>query len=76
VPATTKRRLKRDERRLVIEDAAAELLATRGYAKTRTLDIAAAAGNCSCGISPPNRTFTAHCSLATMTSCFASKLQA
>lgn len=39
-----RRRLPRAERRLVIEDAAAELFADQGYAGTRLEDIAAAAG--------------------------------
>jgi AcrR family transcriptional regulator len=40
----TRPRLKRDERRLVIEHAASELLAARGYADTRMLDVAVASG--------------------------------
>jgi AcrR family transcriptional regulator len=40
----TRRRLKKPERRAVIEDAASALFAERGYAETRLEDIAAAAG--------------------------------
>jgi AcrR family transcriptional regulator len=40
----TRRRLKKSERRALIEDAASALFAERGYAETRLEDIAAAAG--------------------------------
>jgi AcrR family transcriptional regulator len=40
----TRRRLKKSERRAVIEDAASALFAEHGYAETRLEDIAAAAG--------------------------------
>jgi AcrR family transcriptional regulator len=42
--AQTRRRLKKSERRAVIEDAASALFAEHGYAETRLEDIAAAAG--------------------------------
>lgn len=42
--STTRRRLKKPERRRLIEDAASALFAQRGYAETRLDDIAAAAG--------------------------------
>lgn len=41
---TARRRLKKPERRRLIEDAASALFAQRGYAETRLDDIAAAAG--------------------------------
>jgi AcrR family transcriptional regulator len=42
--AAPKRRLRKTQRRRVIEDAASALFAERGYAETRLEDIAAAAG--------------------------------
>jgi AcrR family transcriptional regulator len=42
--SSPRRRLPRAERRRLIEDAAAELIAANGYAATRLKDIAAAAG--------------------------------
>jgi AcrR family transcriptional regulator len=42
--STTRRRLKKAERRRLIEDAASALFAEHGYAETRLDDIAAAAG--------------------------------
>jgi AcrR family transcriptional regulator len=42
--ARIRRRLKKPERRALIEDAASALFAERGYAETKLDDIAAAAG--------------------------------